>query len=223
MIRCLPGVAAMAVAHVMPAAASPVVAQAIARFDAAIASEEAAFRSLPQGGDLRANLKVRIALEQAMRRALDAVIDPLSQAERQAASMAIWQRIGTVDAANTAYVRSILPPDGWFRRKRDGADVAHDAWLIVQHSPDQAFQRAVLARMRPMVATGDARGADYALLYDRTEMFAGRPQLYGSQVTCRDGKWQPAPVADPAGLARRRVEMDLPPMAEYLEAFEGGC
>jgi hypothetical protein len=196
---------------------------AVRAFEDAIAAEQAAFRNLPSAGEIGPNLTIRIALEQAMRRAVDSALATLPGADRSAASAAIWRRVADVDAANTAYLKSILPTDGWFKSRRDGADVAHDAWFIVQHSPDQAFQRLILARMRPLIASGDARGADYALLYDRTEMFAGRPQLYGSQMTCADGRWRAAPTVDPAGLDDRRADMGLPPMAEYLKNFPGGC
>lgn len=158
-----------------------------------------------------------------MRRAIDPALATLSGGDRSAASATIWRQIGDVDAANTAYVKSILPVDGWFRVRRDGAEVAHNAWLIVQHSPDHAFQRAILLRMKPLVASGDASGADYALLYDRTEMFEGRPQLYGSQMTCVSGRWQAARTVDPAELDNRRAAMGLPPMAEYLKNFPGSC
>ena len=198
-------------------------AEAVRHFEDAVAAEQSAFRTLPVPGGAGPNLGIRVGLEQAMRRAIDSAVDPLSSADRTAVSAAIWQRISAVDAANTGNLKSILPMDGWFRSRRDGAEVARDAWLIVQHSPDQAFQDAVVARMRPLVASGAARGADYALLYDRTEMFVGRPQLYGRQVTCSGGRWQAASTADPAGLDRRRAEMGLPLMVEYLKNFKGGC
>jgi hypothetical protein len=212
-------------AHPLPAQLpmSPSASEAVRRFEDAIATEQAAFRALPATGAIGPNLTIRIALEQAMRRVIDPAVAPLSGSDRSAASAAIWQRIGAIDAANTAYVKAVLPADGWFRSRRDGADVAHNAWLIVQHSPDQAFQRLIALRMRPMVASGDARGADYALLYDRTEMAAGRPQLYGSQMTCIGGRWQAAQTLDPAKLDDRRAVMGLPPMAEYMKNFEASC
>lgn len=198
-------------------------ANAVQRFENAVSAEQSAYETLPIAGGVKPNLEVRIRLDQAMRLAIGPVTSTLSDADRQAASAEIWRQIVEVDAANTAYLKSVLPLDGWFRSRRDGADVAHNAWLIVQHSPDQAFQNTVIARMRPLVASGDARGSDYALLFDRTEMFAGRPQLYGSQVTCIDGRWHAAPTADPAGLDQRRAEMGLPPMSEYLKDFEEVC
>lgn len=198
-------------------------AAAVQRFDDAVAVERAAFDTLPIAGGIGPNLVIRVALEQAMRRAINPALATLRDADRTAASEAIWQRIDEIDAENTAYVKSVSPPDGWFRSRRDGAEVARNAWLIVQHSPDRVFQSKVVTWMQPLVASGDARGTDYALLYDRTEMSAGRPQLYGSQITCNGGRLQPAAIADPAGLDRRRADMGLAPMADYLKQFKGGC
>ncbi|MCC2978064.1 hypothetical protein LK533_15470 [Sphingomonas sp. PL-96] len=193
------------------------------RFDDAIASERAAFRALSATEERGRNLATRVTLEQAMRREIEPSLVNLSETERAAASVAIWQRIEQVDAANTTYVRSILPSDGWFKFRRDGVDVSRQAWLIVQHSPDAAFRRTVAARMQHLVASGDASGADFALIYDRAERADGRPQLYGSQMTCVAGRWQPAQTLDPENLDRRRADMGLQPMAEYMKNFEGRC
>jgi len=221
--RATAGSRATSAAPAATRASSAAAAEAVRRFENAIAGERAAFQTLPVAGGIGPNLAARVALEQAMRRAIGPAVAGLREADRIAASTTIWRRIGAVDGANTTYVKSVLPPDGWFRSRRDGAEVARHAWLIVQHSPDEAFQRTVTARMRPLVASGDARGADYALLYDRTEMAAGRPQLYGSQMTCSGGRWQTATTAEPAGVDRRRADMGLRPVAEYLKKFEGGC
>ena len=96
-------------------------------------------------------------------------------------------QINPIDEDNLRYLKSVLPADGWFRKSRDGEVVASAAWLIVQHAHDRAFQKEVLARMAPLVAEGEASGPDFALLYDRNEMFEGRPQKYGSQGTCEGG------------------------------------
>src|SRR5580658_8712266 len=57
-----------------------------------------------------------------------------------------------------AFVKRSLPPDGWFKFSRDGKTVGHDAWLIVQHSPDEEFQRKVVRAMAPLVKAGEASG-----------------------------------------------------------------
>jgi hypothetical protein len=215
--------AAQASAQIAPPL-TPAANTVVAHFDAATSDARARLAALPAPGSIAENLAARVALDQAQRAALpDLVASGLTDADKRAATSAIWQRIGSDDAANTAYVKSVLPPDGWFRNTRDGRQVARDAWLIVQHSPDAAFQRQVLARMAPLVASGEANGPDYALLYDRTAMFAGRPQRYGSQMTCKDGRYVPADLEDPADLDRRRAEVGLGPMADYRKNFAAGC
>lgn len=168
---------------------SPAAQAVVAEWRAEVAPLEARFAAIRPDLPVAANLAERVAVEQGMREALPPFSRlPLPEAERGAASAAIWSRLNAVDAANTAYVKSVIPADGWFRDSRDGKDTTRAAWLIVQHSPDQAFMREVLARMEPLARAGEVDGSDFALLYDRTEMYAGRPQYYGSQYNCDGGR-----------------------------------
>ena len=180
----------------------------------------------PAGTGVAANLAERVEVDQCLRRLLDDDgLNALPVAEQGAAMRRVWGDIGAVDAANTAYLKSVLPADGWFRASRDGAKTARDAWLIVQHSPDQEFQRQVAARMAPLAEAGEVEGRDYALLYDRTEMFAGRPQYYGSQYRCEKGRWSAYDLRDPAGVEARRKAFGMETMVQNLAkvAGNGGC
>ena len=126
-----------------------------------------------------------------------------------------------MDADNTTFLKSVLPTDGWFRFGRDGEKVGRDAWLIVQHSPDQAFQREILRAMTPMVANGDASGTQYALLYDRVAMYEGKVQRYGSQIVCNNGHFEVSPVEDREKLDELRASVGLEPIADYLKYWDG--
>lgn len=202
---------------------SPAAASIVERFDVDTASSRAKFAHL-YSTNLAESLVARVEVDQALRKALpNLTASGLSASDRLAVNAAIWKRIAPVDAQNTAYLKSVLPADGWFRNTRDGEQVTFNAWLIVQHSPDQEFQRTVVSRMASLLKSGDVNGPDYALLYDRTEMYAGRPQRYGSQVQCRNGQWAPADLQDPANVDKRRTTVGLAPMAQYLKMFEGGC
>lgn len=203
------------------AALSPAASAVVARWRAELRAETkrvAAGKRLSIGDDL----KRRIAIEQAGRRHLpERASSGLNANDWEAANKAIWKELGKIDAENTNHLKRILPRDGWFRIKRDGEQVASNAWLIVQHSPDHAFQRRVLDLMMPLVATGDASGGDYALLFDRVAMFEGKRQRYGSQIVCNDGRFEPSPVEDPARLDQLRASVGLEPIAEYLRNWEG--
>jgi hypothetical protein len=143
-------------------------------------------------------------LDQTARGSLG-VPDTLDDAEAEAAQAAIWRDIDALDAANTARLKALVPKDGWFRNSRDGVQTAANAWLIVQHSPDNAFMTRVLARMGPLAKRGEVNGRDYALLLDRVEMFKGKPQIYGSQGACDGTRWIIWPVEDPATVDARRT------------------
>lgn len=212
------------VSQAAPVTLTPAAAAVVARFDAETAGPRHKFSRLSSDGGVAASLATRVEIDQALRKALpDLSSSGLSDDDRKAVNIAIWRRIAQIDAENTTYLKSVLPADGWFRNSRDGEQVARDAWLIVQHSPDQAFQREVVTRMASLLTSGEVNGPDYALLYDRTEMFAGRRQRYGSQLECRNGRWMPARLDDPANVDRRRASVGLGPIAQYMEQFRARC
>jgi hypothetical protein len=172
---------------------SPKAAQVLAEWHAFYAGKKAEFAASP-AKSIADELNRRIVLDQGVRQYFG--YPSLSADEQRELMRHIGPDSVIIDVDDTAYVKTILPPDGWFRNSRDGEGVGHNAWLIVQHSPDRAFQKQVLAAMEPLVKQGEAAGPDYALLYDRTEMFEGRPQRYGSQGICKDGKVVIAPLED---------------------------
>jgi hypothetical protein len=205
-----------------PAAASPVdqaVTRWLNRVEAAKAGRMPAIAS-----PLERELYRRTRIDQAGRVALDEVVQPLAGAARDAARQLIRQRLAAIDLDNLAYVKSVLPADGWFRHSRDGEQVAGHAWLIVHHAEDWAFRRQVLAAMAPLAAASEVRPSHYALLYDRVALHDRRAQRYGSQVVCRNGRTvlQP-PIEAPDGLDARRRGMELEPIADYLKRFPESC
>lgn len=172
------------------------------------------------------SLAVRVQVEQCLREALsDRLLTSLPPEDRRAALSRAWGEIGPIDAANTAWLKTVIPADGWFRISRDGDEATRNAWLIVQHSPDRAWQAEIAKRMEPLAKVGEVRGGDYALIYDRVVTFAGRPQYYGSQYSCKDGRWVLNPVRDPAGVDARRKALGMSTVAENAVRMnaEGGC
>jgi hypothetical protein len=123
------------------------------------------------------------------------------------------------DSARTRWLRRAVERFGWPSRAAAGAGASEAAWLILQHSPDTAWQGAMLPEVERLSRSGDIPPADVALLTDRILVHRGQPQRYGSQFSMRDGRLVPAPVEDLAGLDARRASVGLPPMAEYVGAL----
>ncbi|MDO9487343.1 MAG: hypothetical protein Q7J32_03140, partial [Sphingomonadaceae bacterium] len=160
-------------------------------------------------------------LDQAARVGLAQVTGALGPMDRSAVQAAIRPRLLAIDRDNLAYVKSVLPKDGWFRRSRDGEIAATRAWLIVHHSDDWSFQRQVLERMAPLLTSSEIRPSNYALLHDRIAMHDGKPQRYGSQFDCRNGRTRLYEVESRDGLDERRASVGLEPIAVYLRDGEG--
>jgi hypothetical protein len=71
--------------------------------------------------------------------------------------------------------------------------------------------------MEQAAKSGEASMSDYAYLYDRVQVGLGKPQHWGSQTKCVNGKPVLDPVDDPAGLAQRRKELFMMPIEDYLK------
>ena len=146
----------------------------------------------------------------------------LAPEDREQALAEVWNDLNAIDAANTDYVKSQIPAEGWPKISELGFIPSGFVWLLVQHSPDHEFQADALARMEPLLAEGEVHRQNYAYLYDRVEMHAGRPQLYGSQARCSkdgDGVLEFYQIEDRKHVDERRAEMGLEPLAEYAERF----
>ena len=122
-----------------------------------------------------------------------------------------------VDKENREWLKKVIETHGWPTRTLVATDGAHAAWLLVQHADaDREFQEACLKRMKKC-AKDEVAGIDIAYLEDRVRLAKGEPQVYGTQVEQKEGKWQVRDVIEPEQLDARRAEVGLPPIAEYLE------
>jgi hypothetical protein len=127
-------------------------------------------------------------------------------------------RMNRVDATNRAWLKKVIDKYGWPGKTLVGEDGAESAWLLVQHADeDRPFQKKCLALMEEAVKKGEARGDDLAYLTDRVLVGEGKPQRYGTQTKILNGEIRPDPVEDEANLDKRRAELGMMPMAEYLK------
>lgn len=132
-----------------------------------------------------------------------------------------WKIINEKDSINLIKVKSILDKYGWV-----GADVVGEQgnstlFLVIQHS-DQATQEKYLPMMREAVKNGKARGRSLALLEDRVALGQGKRQIYGSQIG-RDPETQiryVLPLEDPDNVDKRRAEVGLGPLSEYVNHWQ---
>lgn len=133
-------------------------------------------------------------------------------------SQPMLRKMLEVDAANLPQIKRIVAEhDGLPPVDRVGGDGLAAAWLLVQHADrDPAFQAEVLAKIEPLVDSGQVTTKEVMLLTDRVLVGQGKPQRYGSQLLAENGKWVPKPLEAPEGVDERRAALGEMPLADYI-------
>ncbi len=126
-----------------------------------------------------------------------------------------------VDSANIAWLKAYVAGNGWPTKAQVGGKAVDAAFLIVQHATqDTAFMRAMLPSITESYHRGEISGGAVATLIDRIEVKAGRPQIYGTQLSLQNGRWILDPLGDSSHVDERRKKMGLPTLAEYLRVVD---
>src|SRR5262249_26015067 len=118
-------------------------------------------------------------------------------------------------------MKEIVKQFGWPGKSLVGKNGANAAWILVQHADhDRAFQKQCLEFLQEAVKKGEATGEQLAYLTDRVRLGEKKKQVYGTQFRVVDGKIQPYPIQDQAEVDKRRKEVVLPPLADYLKVSQ---
>lgn len=134
--------------------------------------------------------------------------------------MAQWQLIREKDQNNIAKVTKILDEHGWLGPDVIGIKGSEALFLVIQHSTLQ-IQDKYLPMMREAVNMGNAKASSLALLEDRVALGKGNKQIYGSQIgrNPQTGKYYVLPLIDPDNVDKRRAEVGLKPLQEYISIW----
>lgn len=131
-----------------------------------------------------------------------------------------WKTIAQKDSSNVGKVKVILDKYGWLGRDVVGSQGNATLFLVIQHA-NQATQEKYLPMMREAVKNGKAQPSSLALLEDRVALKQGKKQIYGSQIAQnpKTGVYYLSPLDDPGNVDKRRAEVQLPPLSEYLKKW----
>jgi hypothetical protein len=134
---------------------------------------------------------------------------------------AIWKIINQKDSINLIKIKDILDKEGWLGSDIIGQKGNSTLFLVIQHS-DIKTQEKYLPMMREAVKNGKAPGSSLALLEDRVLLRQGKRQIYGSQIgmDSETQKYYVLPLDDPENVDKRREEVGLQPLAEYVNIWE---
>jgi len=130
---------------------------------------------------------------------------------------ALYDEMDRADSTNLIQVESILKKYGWLGSDKIGRQANVTLFLVIQHS-GLSTQEKYLPLIREAVKKGNAQARNLALLEDRVAIFKGNLQNYGSQLfwSKETNKYFILPLADPDNVDRRRAEVGLQPLSEYV-------
>jgi hypothetical protein len=127
------------------------------------------------------------------------------------------RKLNEMDRKHRTRLKEIIKKHGWPGQVLVGKDGAHAAWLIVQHADrERAFQKRCLTLMKK-APKGDVELQDIAYLTDAILIAEKKKQLYGTQLQVKDNTFKPRALEDPANVDKRRKEMGMSTLAEYVE------
>lgn len=200
--------------------AQPEVADTSSPFIQRMEQERSRLADLPADADLKTRFASIYVLDQHPRMRMGDVMKSAMTADEKSTALAeLRSFMFEQDPKNLQVVLDHLPPEGWYLRSRYGDEVATTAFLVIQHSNLETWQRFVPV-LEPLVALGEVSGPSYALMYDRLALAEQRPQRYGSQVACQDGRWVAMYLEAPEAVDERRRAIGFTEtFAEYQSQF----
>lgn len=151
---------------------------------------------------------------------LDQIAAYIPQGEYKKMSSEQWSMFkDSVFTSHQIRLKEIFDENGFVGIDLAGEEGSSNFWLMVQHSDhDLGFQKEVLDKMKIEVEKKNADSRNYGLLVDRVKINSGEPQLYGTQVDYNMEICQAFAknLADSANVNKRRKEIGLQPLEEYL-------
>lgn len=125
------------------------------------------------------------------------------------------------DSINLKKITKILATYGWVGPDKVGGKASQTFFLIIQHS-DLKTQQEYLPMMREAAKNGKAKYSSLALLEDRIALREGRRQIYGSQIGYdkETKKYYVLPLEDPDNVDKRRAEVGLGLLADYVKRWD---
>ena len=126
------------------------------------------------------------------------------------------------DSLNMIVLKKLFKEYGFLGIEEVGEQGSSNFWLMMQHcDTDPKFQEEVLAEMKKHIERKNANPSNYAYLIDRVNVNTNKPQIYGTQMKLNHDQtsYEPKPVIDPENLNKRRAEVGLGTIEEYIETM----
>lgn len=128
----------------------------------------------------------------------------------------IWQEIQMNDSINLAKSVELLDANGWIPKSKVG-NANQAIFFVIQHASPEIIERYIPIFEKAAQDNEIPRNL-YAKMYDRQQMYAGKPQRYGTQKVQKDPSTKELvlwTLEDPENVNTLRKEMGLPPLEDF--------
>jgi tetratricopeptide (TPR) repeat protein len=157
-------------------------------------------------------------LDQKYRNKFQSVIDSFGFNSREMKHL--QRKMKKADAKNLKYVSNLIDKFGWISYDSIGVEGSNVLFMVIQHA-DSITQEKYLPLMQNAVKQNKALANQLAMLEDRVLLRRGLKQIYGTQVFWDDvaKKWLLSPIEDEKDVDKRRAQVGLQPIRDYLKYF----
>ena len=122
------------------------------------------------------------------------------------------------DAINLKIVTEVIDTYGWLGRGSVGFIGNYSLALIIQQA-ELSVQEKYLPKMREAYRAKNTEAQDLAVLEDKVALKKNKKQIFGTAIVTVNGKNYVAPIEDLDNLNKRRSDLGLKSMNEYLQSW----
>ena len=126
-----------------------------------------------------------------------------------------------IDTQNLITIKNLIKKCGMPTLEEVNSKQMSAIWLVFQHA-DNDIRKEYFPLLKQAAKNGDIKKSAMALMEDRILMYDGKPQVYGSQVIKdnKTDKWKLYNLENKETVDRRRKEVGLNPLSEYLKRWD---
>ncbi len=128
----------------------------------------------------------------------------------------LWQEIQRNDSINLSKSIELLETKGWIPKSKVG-NANQALFFVIQHASPEIIAKYI-GLFETAARDNEIPRELFAKMYDRQQMYEGKPQRYGTQRVRKDQSsremvlWK---IEDPGRVNALRKEMNLPPLEDY--------
>ena len=122
-----------------------------------------------------------------------------------------------IDEPNAKRLKAIFEQIGFPDTKKVGSDGLRAFMILLQHMQGDELREKCVKPITRAFKQKELTPMAYANFIDRFRLHQGRKQRFGSNFDIKDGKLVMSPTEDLKNLKKRRAEIGLPSLDEYVK------